>query len=63
MLVDRAELRACIARKGYIQAQVAQKVGISLHWFRTKLEGKKEFTESEIKILINEFGKDFLILD
>jgi hypothetical protein len=63
MLVDRAELRACIARKGYIQAQVAQMVGISLQWFRTKLEGKKEFTESEIKKLINEFGKDFLILD
>lgn len=62
MLIDRAELRACMARKGYTQAQVAEKISISTHWFRMKLEGKKEFTESEIKKLIAEFGKDFLIL-
>ncbi len=45
------DLRAAIAKKGMTQAEVAQKIGISLNSFSRKINGKREFHLSEAKKL------------
>ncbi len=49
--MDRAELRAEIARKRVSKRELAAAIGISEMALYNKLEGKSEFKESQIKIL------------
>ena len=51
--MDRAELRAEIARKQITNRAIAAELGISEAAFYNKLCGKAEFKESEIRKLID----------
>lgn len=55
-MIDRDELRACMARKKLTQEDTARSINISTTAFRLKLIGKREFTEKEIKLLVDLFG-------
>ena len=50
--MNRAELRAEIARQKKTYRAIAAALGISEQAFYNKLEGKTEFKESEIRKLI-----------
>ena len=50
--MDRAELRAEIARRGISNLSLARQLGISDQAFYNKMNGKSEFRESEIKKLV-----------
>lgn len=50
--MNRAELRAEIARKGISNRSIANQLGISEQAFYNKIGGVREFKESEIKKLI-----------
>lgn len=45
-------LKGRIIAKGFTQADIARKLGISKTAFNNKLNGKSEFTASEIKTLV-----------
>lgn len=47
--MERAELRAEVARKGVSNRAISQALGISEQAFYNKMSGKAEFKESEIK--------------
>lgn len=55
-MVDRNELRACMARERLTQEETASILNISTSAFRLKLIGKRTFTENEIKLLMERFG-------
>ncbi len=50
--MDRAELRAEIARAGISNLALARQLGISDQAFYNKMNGKSEFRESEIRKLV-----------
>lgn len=50
--MDRAELRAEIARSGITNLALARQLGISDQAFYNKMNGKSEFRESEIRKLV-----------
>lgn len=50
--MNRAELRAAIARKGITKTALAEALGISRTALGQKLTGLREFKESEIRALI-----------
>ena len=50
--MDRAELRAEIARSGLSNLSLARQLGISDQAFYNKMNGKSEFRESEIRKLV-----------
>ena len=54
--MNRAELRAAIARIGISKTVLAQALGISSTSLQLKLKGEREFKESEIQKLINILG-------
>ena len=54
--MNRAELRAAIARKGISKTDLAQALDISSTSLQLKLKGEREFKESEIQKLINVLG-------
>lgn len=45
-------LKGRIVAKGFTQAEIAKKLGVSKTTFNNKLNGKSEFTASEIKKLV-----------
>ena len=49
--MNRAELRAAIARKNISKTALAEELGISRTALGQKLNGQREFKESEIRIL------------
>lgn len=54
--MNRAELRAEIARKDITYRAIASALGISEQAFYNKLDGKTEFKESEIRKLVDLLG-------
>lgn len=54
--MNRAELRAAIARKGITKTALAEALGISRVALAQKLSGVREFKESEIKSLVMVLG-------
>ncbi len=54
--MNRAELKAAIARKGISKTDLAQALDISSTSLQLKLKGEREFKESEIQKLINVLG-------
>ena len=50
--MDRAELRAEIARSGISNLSLARQLGISDQAFYNKMNGRSEFRESEIRKLV-----------
>ena len=54
--MNRAELRAAIARKGISKTALAEALGISRTALGQKLTGVREFKESEIKALVKVLG-------
>ncbi len=54
--MDRAELRAEIARKNLSKTSIAEALGLSLTSLGLKLKGDREFKESEIRKLIDILG-------
>jgi hypothetical protein len=62
MLVNRDELRACLARKRLNQQEASELIGLSVTGFANKLNGKREFSENEIVLLVKEFGTSILNL-
>lgn len=54
--MDRAELRAEIAKNGMTNRSIAKALGISEQALYNKLGGSTEFKESEIKKLIQLLG-------
>ena len=51
--MNRAELRAEIARKNISNREIARALGISEQSFYNKIGGTSEFKESEIKKLVS----------
>ena len=49
--MNRSELRAAIARKNISKSALAEALGISRTALGQKLNGKREFKESEIRTL------------
>ena len=54
--MNRAELRAEIARKEISRTSLAEALGISMTSLVMKLKGEREFKESEIQKLIEVLG-------
>lgn len=54
--MNRAELRAEIARQKKTYRAIAAALGISEQAFYNKLDGKTEFKESEIRKLVDLLG-------
>jgi cyanate lyase len=54
--MNRAELRAEIARKQISNRDIAKALGISEQAFYNKIGGQTEFKESEIKALVAVLG-------
>lgn len=54
--MDRAELRAEIARKNLSKTFIAEALDLSLTSLNLKLKGEREFKESEIQRLVEIFG-------
>ena len=54
--MNRAELRAEIARKGISNRSISKEMNISEQAFYNKINGSSEFKESEIKKLIELLG-------
>lgn len=50
--MNRAELRAAIARKGLMMKDISEALGISPTTLYYKLIGRTEFKESEIRTLV-----------
>lgn len=61
-ILDRSELRGQMGKFQLRQNDLAQYLGVSLHSFRLKLNGLRQFTEKEIFLLVNKFGTCILIL-
>lgn len=51
--MNRAELRAAIARKNISKTELAKALGISRTALGQKLNGQREFKESEIRTLFS----------
>lgn len=54
--MDRSELRAEIARKNIAKGELAKALGISRAAFYQKLNGEREFKETEMVTLIKALG-------
>ena len=52
-MINSNELRAAMVRKGYTQAEMAQKLGISSRTFSRKMQ-KGNFGTDEAKVMIDE---------
>lgn len=52
--MNRAELRAAIARSGKTNAHLAEKLGITPESFSRKLHGRSQFRLSEVRTLKTE---------
>lgn len=50
-VINRAELRGLMAKKGINQTELANIIGISTNSFNMKLNNKYQFTELEIKLI------------
>ena len=50
--MNRAELRAAIARKGLLMKDISEALGVSPTTLYYKLTGRTEFKESEIRTLV-----------
>lgn len=50
--MNRAELRAAIARKGLLMKDISEALGVSPTTLYYKLIGRTEFKESEIRTLV-----------
>jgi hypothetical protein len=62
-MIDRNEIKACMARNGLRQKDVAQHLGITLTCFNLKMTNKRLFNEKEISSLVSILGKGILILE
>ena len=51
-MIDVAELRGAIAKKGYSQARVAEKIGITPKTFYTKMKNGV-FGSDEIQVMVD----------
>lgn len=56
MLINRDELKAQTIRNHYSREQMSNVLGISLRAYNDKLNGKREFKESEVYKLVSMFG-------
>lgn len=61
-MVDRNELKACMARLGLSQQDLSKKIGISNTSLVLKMQGKRQFNEKEISVLVDLFGNSILIM-
>lgn len=50
-LTNTRELKALLVMHGHTQASIAEKLGITEQSFNAKLNNKKEFKATEIKLL------------
>ena len=56
MLINRDELKAQMIRKHYSRVKMSKVLGVSLRSYQDKLNGVREFKESEIVKLVALFG-------
>jgi len=57
MGLDRTKLRIEMIKRDIKSKELAEKLGIDDSSFSLKLNNKRKFTEAEISILFNIFGK------
>lgn len=50
-MIDLGEIKACMARKGHKQKDIANILGLSNNSVNQKIQGKREFTVQELAIL------------
>lgn len=55
-MVDTNELKAAIARAGYTQAEVAEKIGISSYTFGRKAKNKSKFDVVQASMICEVLG-------
>ena len=55
-MVNTRRLKAAIVEKGYTQEQVAEYLGISNPTLNSKINNKREFKASEIKLIVELLG-------
>lgn len=61
--VNRSKLRGKLAENEITREQLAEKLGISCSTLHYKMKGESEFTETEIKLLYDNFGTDVIFLN
>jgi len=57
MGLDRTKLRIEMIKRDIKSKELAEKLGIDNSSFSLKLNNKRKFTEAEISVLFNIFGK------
>jgi lambda repressor-like predicted transcriptional regulator len=62
-MIDRQEIKACMARKGLNLDSLSKEMGISMQSLHLKITKKRLFNENEISTLLKILGRDILILD
>lgn len=61
-MINRNKLRGLMAERSVKQAELAKVIGIAINTFNSKLLGKNQFTEKEIKIIADYFNVDVAFL-
>lgn len=57
-MIDLGEIKACMARNGHIQKDIANILGLSNNSVNQKMKGKREFTVQELATLAKTYDVD-----
>ena len=57
-MIDLGEIKACMARNGHKQKDIATILGLSDNSVNQKIQGKREFTVAELSILAKTYDVD-----
>ena len=61
--VNRSKLKGAIAEQGLKRSDLAEELCIKLPALCEKLAGRRRFSEEEMAVLAQHFGKDIFFLD
>lgn len=57
-MIDLGEIKACMARNGHMQKDIANILGLCINSVNLKIQGKREFTVQELATLAKEYDVD-----
>lgn len=57
-MIDLGEIKACMARNGHIQKDIANILGLSCNSVNKKINGERDFTAKELATLAKTYDVD-----